>query len=204
MGTSPDDLTRQIETTRTDLADDVNRLVDRASPREMARRRAERVRGAARNVRDKVMGTSDSGSRGVQQAKETLGNAQSKAADVARAVPERVTAKTEGNPIAAGLIAFGAGLLVASLIPTSRTEERLAGDLKERSAELVEPVREALKESAQSVGEGVQETVRQSVSEVKDSAREAVDTTTREVRAQADDVGQHAREAGRNIADNRQ
>lgn len=200
MGTSPDDLTRQIEATRTDLAEDVNRLVDRASPRQIARRRAARVKEGARNVRDKVMGVSDRGGDAAHRAKETLSDASDKAADAARAVPERVVEKTEGNPIAVGLIAFGAGLLTASLIPTSRVEERLAGDLKERTADLVEPVREALKESAQSVGEGAQESVRESVSEVKETARDAAATTAHEATVQAADVGDRAREAGDNVA----
>jgi hypothetical protein len=186
MGTSPDQLSGDIASTRAELAEDVNRLVDRTSPRRMAERRVSRVKGAMRNVREKVMGAShetrDRTQRAVEQAQDAAGEVPGKVSDAAQSATDQLRQRTEGNPLAAGLIAFGAGLLAASLIPASRTEERLVQDLQERTSGLVDPVREAALESAQSVREGLQTSVQESVSEVKSAAGEAVDATKEEAK----------------------
>lgn len=186
MGTSPDQLSGDIASTRAELAEDVDRLVDRTSPRRMAERRVSRVKGAMRNVREKVMGAShetrDRTQRAVEQAQDAAGEVPGKVSDAAQSATDQLRQRTEGNPLAAGLIAFGAGLLAASLIPASRTEERLVQDLQERTSDLVDPVREAALESAQSVREGLQTSVQESVSEVKTTAGEAVDATKEEAK----------------------
>jgi hypothetical protein len=186
MGTSPDQLSGQISSTRAELAEDVDRLVDRTSPRRIAERRVGRVKGAVRNVREKVMGVShetrDRTQSAVEQAQETVGEVPGKVSDAAQSATDQLRQRTEGNPLAAGLIAFGAGLLAASLIPASKTEERIVQDLQERSPDLVEPLREAVMESAQSVREGLQTSVQESAAEVKTAAGEAVDATMEEAK----------------------
>ena len=43
--------------------------------------------------------------------------------------------KSEGNPLAAGLIAFGVGWLASSLIPATRREQQVASQVKEKAGE---------------------------------------------------------------------
>jgi hypothetical protein len=97
MATQPEVIRTQIASTREDLAHDIDRLADRTSPRRIVRRRwdsmRERVMGAPREVTTTV-----------------------------REAPEAVARTTQGNPVAAGLIAFGAGLLAASLLPETDAE----------------------------------------------------------------------------------
>jgi hypothetical protein len=45
-----------------------------------------------------------------------------------------VGGQTQGNPLAAGLIAFGVGWLAASLIPASRPEQQAAAKAKEHAS----------------------------------------------------------------------
>jgi hypothetical protein len=56
---------------------------------------------------------------------------------------------TQGNPVAAGVIAFGVGLLAASLILATGAEEKAGQQLKDNAGDLIEPVRQPLVESAQ-------------------------------------------------------
>ena len=63
--------------------------------------------------------------------------------------------------MAAGLIAFGAGLLLSSLIPASRAEQRAAEGLKDQAAPLVDEAKQA----AQQLRE-----------DLEPAAREAADT----------------------------
>ncbi|MFJ5697221.1 hypothetical protein [Arthrobacter sp. NPDC093139] len=64
-------------------------------------------------------------------------------------VPHKAAAKTQGNPLAAGLIAFGAGLLASSLIPPSRREREAAEALKGAA----EPMTSQLTETAKDMGQ---------------------------------------------------
>ena len=41
-------------------------------------------------------------------------------ADSVRGAPQAVAQQTQGNPLAAGIIAFGVGMLAATLIPVDR------------------------------------------------------------------------------------
>jgi hypothetical protein len=52
----------------------------------------------------------------------------------------RHPAPDPGNPLAAGLIAFGAGWLVSSLLPATRREQELADQAKQVAQEKVQPV----------------------------------------------------------------
>ena len=57
-------------------------------------------------------------------------------------------AKAEGNPLAAGLIAFGAGLLISGLIPSSQKEQQAVSTLQEKA----EPLKEQAVAGRQGVG----------------------------------------------------
>ncbi len=71
--------------------------------------------------------------------------------------------KTQGNPLAAGLIAFGAGLLVSSLIPASQKEREAADALKTAA----EPLTTELTEAAKHVAEGLKEPAQAAMENVK-------------------------------------
>src|SRR6478752_6501811 len=114
MSNDPEQIRREIEHTRSELSDNVNALGDKVNPGSIAKRQVGRVRGAATSVKDAVMGSAaDTG----QQVATTMGDAVSNA-------PNAVARKAQGSPLAAGLIAFGAGLLVSSLLPASRVEQQ--------------------------------------------------------------------------------
>ena len=98
----------------------------------MVERRRAALRQGFSRLRDKVMGTGDSARSGMSDATSTVTD---KTAETTRAVgrcPAFATlgSVTEGNPLAAGLIAFGARLLTASLVPPTKQEHRLRSSLK--------------------------------------------------------------------------
>ncbi|UCM91385.1 DUF3618 domain-containing protein [Streptomyces marincola] len=173
MGASPDRIRADIEATRTKLADDLDRLADRASPRRMAHRRTERVRGAASGLRERVSGTAahgaeEAGGRGRNAARGTRDAASHAGESLGRA-PGRAASGTRGNPLAAGAIAFGAGLMAASLAPASRPEQQAAARISERSG----PVRDAATASARHLKDDGTEAARRAADNVKESATRA-------------------------------
>src|SRR4051812_10547723 len=129
MGTSPDQLRADIDATRDRLSNDVSRLAGRASPRQMVRRRTDRVRGRVTGLRERVMGStshtahsvadsarSAAGSlqEGAGQATDTARDTAQQAGEAVRQAPEQAMRQTQGHPLAAGLIAFGTGVLASS------------------------------------------------------------------------------------------
>ena len=79
-------------------------------------------------------------------AKDTVSERASEARDAVRDAPGRLKRRAQGNPLAAGVIAFGLGMLVSSLIPSSEKE-------REAVSQLQEPVKEKAAEVAKDIGE---------------------------------------------------
>ncbi|CAN7309167.1 DUF3618 domain-containing protein [Microbacterium oxydans] len=187
MSDSPDEIRADIERTRQDLGMDVDALADKVSPSKIVDRQIDKVRGVFGSVRERVMGAAD-------DAGSSLSGAGSHVGDV----KDRAVAKAEGNPLAVGLIAFGAGLVVASLIPASSKEKDLAATVKEQAQPLVDEVTDVAKE----VGEHLKEPVQASVESVKESAQDSVSTVKDEAQNAAGEVKDQAQHARENISDN--
>ena len=117
---------------------------------------------------DRVSGTASSAASSVQDAASsaagTVQDAASTAADAVQEAPQAIRRQTRGNPLAAGLIAFGAGWLVSSLLPASRREQELADQAKQVAQEKVQPV---LQQVAGEVGDNLREPAQQAAESVK-------------------------------------
>ncbi len=184
MSNDPEQIRRDIERTRTELSENVNALGDKVNPGSIAKRQVGRVRGAATSVKDAVMGGASDAADTGQQVATTMGDAVSNA-------PNAVARKAQGSPIAAGLIAFGAGLLVSSMLPASRAEKQAAQAVKETAQSLVDDLADTAKEMAGNL----QEPAQQALEEVKATATDATDTVREEAASAAADVQDKAAES---------
>jgi len=171
MATESDQIKADIQATRYELASDVDRLADRTSPKRIARRRWSAVKDGARSVKDRVMGVSE-------HAYDTVTDAASDVGDTVRETPQRLARTARGNPLAVGVIAFGGGMLAATLIPETDAERRLGHEIIDHSEQLVEPLREAGRE----VGSDLGESVREAAEQVKSTAMEAASHTVEQVK----------------------
>ena len=185
----PEEIRREIERTRANLSGDVDALADQANPKNIARRQVENVKGSIRDrgtdLKDKIMGVaSDAG----DSAHTTTSNLRAAAGDAQGAVsnvPSTIRTKSQGNPLAAGLVAFGAGLLVSSLIPASARERQAAVDLKERA----EPITAKITDAAKEVAGNLKEPAQQAAASLKDTATQAA----QHVKEQGQDSAQEVR-----------
>ena len=184
MTNNPDQIRREIEDTRGRLSDDVNALTETVSPSNVARRQADKVADAAASVKDRVMGTADDLRSSGSDAASSVGHAPGAAATKARR-------KTQGNPLAAGLIALGAGWLVGSLLPASEKEKQAAGSLKEKAQPLVDEAKTVAQDTAQELKEPAQ----QAAQSIRETAVDAKDTVVQESRSTADDVKSQAQDS---------
>ncbi len=183
MGQSAEELRREIEYTRDDLGNTLDAIGDRVSPGRVVERRKNRVRNGLTSVRDRVMGTaSDAG----QAMSSTAGST----VDTIKGAPETVAQQTQGNPLVAGAIAFGVGVLLASVFPPSAKEQEVAGQLKDKA----QPLTDELKQSGQQMAERLKEPAREAVENVKQAATEGQQAVTETAKEAAESTRQTARE----------
>lgn len=194
MGQRPDEIREDIERTRGDLSRSLDVLGDRVSPRQVAQRRVSGMRGRLASMRQTVMGSADGGGvRGAMSgigtgAGQPGGDAAGTVTDQLRDAPDAMRQNVEGNPLAAGFIAFGAGLLLGSIIPSTETEQRMASTI----AEGMQPVIEQAKDTASELASGLEDSARQAVAELKDGAAGAVEEIKDEATGSADEIKREA------------
>ena len=160
----PDEIRADIERTRAALSDDVDELAESVKPRNVAGRQVGKVKEAASNLKERVMGSDDDDYSGsavgtvgdrayaakdavadkAYAARDTVSEKASDAREAVRQAPSRMKRTAQGNPLAAGVVAFGLGMLVSSLIPSSEKEREAVSQLQEN----LEPVKEKASEVA--------------------------------------------------------
>jgi gas vesicle protein len=182
--TDPDQIRADIEVTRSNLSDNVNALTDSVKPANVAHRQVDKARGAVVGVKDKVMGASSS-------ATSSAGSTASSVSDAVTGAPGTAKSRTQGNPLAAGLIAFGAGWLLGSALPASSKEVQAAGALKDNASTLAQPLTDA----AKSVAAELKEPAQQAVESVKTTAADAASTVKDEGTSSVQDVKDQAQDA---------
>lgn len=208
MGTTPDELRNDVEYRRAHLARNVDLLADRMTPSKVAQRKVDAMRHRATGVKERVMGTAQDAAHGTtgslhqaadsvtETAKEVGGNVQ----ETVQQAPAQIKRQTQGSPLAAGLMAFGAGMLAAALLPTTEVEEQAGRQLREHSDDLLEPVKQTALHAAQEVRDELKEPVAEAVEAVKGTAQEAVTTTTEHAQTAGQETADGLRQAGRDTA----
>jgi Protein of unknown function (DUF3618) len=185
MGEDTEGLKRDIEDTRGELTRDVDALAEKVSPSRIVGRGVERTKGRLSTMRDRVMGTAQDAAGSVGDGVSSVGEAVTgTASDAAGVVKE----KTQGNPLAAGLVVFGAGWLVSSLLPASQKEVELAGKAVDTAKEYGEPLAHEAAGVGAEIGEGMKGRAEEAVESVKSTATEAASTVRDEGRSSASTV----------------
>ena len=105
----PDQIRDEIARTRAELSDNVDTLSDTANPKNIANRQVNKVKGAVSGVKDTIMGSPDDphDTGRVGDLRASASDTVSGVGDAVSGAPATVKQKAQGNPLAAGLIAFG-------------------------------------------------------------------------------------------------
>ncbi|WP_433282251.1 DUF3618 domain-containing protein [Pseudonocardia xinjiangensis] len=161
------------------------------------------VRDTAGQVAGSVSGSASTAASSVSDtassAASTVSDAASTAAGAVADAPHALRQQTQGNPLAAGLIAFGAGWLISSLLPASRREQELASQAKDRAGQ---PVAEAAKQVAAEVKDNLAQPAQEAVESVRSTATDAGRTVAEEGRAAAERVQGQAQDSVGNVRQN--
>jgi Protein of unknown function (DUF3618) len=193
----PDEIRADIERTRAALSDDVDDLAESVKPKNVAGRQVGKVKEAAGNLKERVMGSDDDDYSGsavgtvtdkAYAAKDTVGERASEARDAVRDAPRRLKRTAQGNPLAAGVVAFGLGMLVSSLIPSTEKEREAVSQLQDN----LEPVKAKAAEVAQDIGESLKPAAQEAAESVKMTAQEGVESVKQEGQSAAAEVKDQA------------
>lgn len=194
----PDAIRAEIEQTRGSLSYDVDALNEKVNPSRVMDRRVGEAKGKVTGLKDKVFG-SDSPS---STSSGGVGDAANSAKDSLQQTPDAVKGKTQGNPLAAGLIAFGVGWLVSSLLPTSEKEKELAGQAETLVKDHSQPLVDQAKHAAQEAGDALKPAAQDAAQSVKDTAQGAAQNVKDEGQSAKDDVQGQAQQSKQNVQDN--
>lgn len=159
-------------------------------------------------LRDQVGGTLEDAGQNAKQvahdvqrkAGEFGENVRDTAQDAGRKLadaPAAVQRKTRGNPLAAGLIAFGAGMLLAGLVPASRKEQEVAEQLKTKA----EPLMRDAAEAAKGLAEDAKGPIAEAGEQLRQSASESVSNLRDEGQTHAEHLAGEAKESAQQVKD---
>lgn len=214
MGEESHQLRQQIEQTRQELGTDVDALTEKVSPKRVVERRVEGTKNAIGGLKERVMGTTSdvtssaggtvSGAASsvqdtVSSATSGVQSAASSVGDTAVSTAHKARRQAEGNPLAAGLVAFGIGWLVSSLLPASQKERELAHQVKDQAQPAVQAVGQQAGQALSEVKDNLQQPAQEAVQSVKDTATDAAGTVKEQARSSAGDVKGRAQDSAQQV-----
>ena len=193
------ELRHDIERIRDDLDETLDALGERVSPRRIAQRRKAAVRGRVVRVRTAVMGsaqgTGSSAASQARHAKDSVQQTAGQAAEKVRETPDMIQQQTQGNPLAAGLVAFGAGMLLATLFPPTEAEQRAASAIQERA----EPLKDQAMEAGREMKDHLQQSAQESAQQVKETAQGAAQEVKEQAQSSAEGVKDQAKSSTESV-----
>jgi len=202
VGKTAAELRDEIEMQRAEVGRDLDAIGDRVSPGRIVERKTESVKGKLRGMKESVMGRAEDANDNLHDGAHTVGDKASEARggtlelahsarDNVAAVPDKVRSTTEGNPLAVGLVAFGLGLIAASLIPPTKKEQELGRQLQ---PQLEDAARRA-NEAGRGLVEDLKPDVTKAIGQIKAQATDATQHVGEQVKQGADRTADAAKQA---------
>jgi len=217
MATEIERVRQEIATSRADLARDVDRLAHETAPGRLTGRitrglrslknrtigtseraaatvtpaasdAVDRLHGAGETAVDRLHSAGESAVDRLHQAGESAAGVLHDAGESLQKAPKKVAEATQGSPIGVGLIAFGAGMLAAALVPETEAERRAA----QQVAEYAGPALAPLEPAGRALASDVRDTVAAAGEEVRAAAVEAATHVQAAAREGAHEVGASA------------
>lgn len=200
---------------KSDAADKIRGVKVRFSPRRLTQRGTEVAR---RGLRSAVGSDNSSAAtvpvvarpargpqRGAIAAPKSQGKAVAKKATKAASsvtdtlgdAPDAVRQKAEGNPVAAGLLAFAGGFFAAALLPATDRERQLT----EKAKEHLQPLAKEATEVGKNIAGELQSTAQAGLESVKDTATGGVEEVKGQAQSSVGHVKGEASDATQTVAE---
>ncbi len=186
-----------VARTKADVAERLDNVRDRMSPARMVKRQTEGLGVRIRDVQESLMGENDV-SRGKElqeegriqrvtgtvrgqsrRLAEQTGGVAGTVANRGQRAPAALRDKAGEHALVAGLVALGGGVLVASLLPPSGRERKVAQRVKENA----QPLKDTALQAGQSVTDEVRQAAQDSTEQVKRRASDAAKQVKQQAKA---------------------
>ncbi len=201
----PDEIRREIEQTRGSLSRDVNQLGDTVSPGTIAERQKVKMRRQVGGWKERIMGSADDTGGGAEDTANALAQRGSDAKDQAsertHEVVQSARSRTQGNPLAVGLMAVGAGWLLASILPASQSEQQAAQALKDKAQPVLSDAAAEAKQAGQQMADNLKGHAQSSVEEVRSQAQSSAQDVRSQAQSSAGDVRSQAQSSAGDVKD---
>lgn len=202
MGQRAEELKREIAESRDHLGSTLDAIGDRVSPGRVVDRRKTRMRNRATGMRERLMGAAEVATHRLEDAASGLSGRAGEAAGSAReAVSDKARTAQQpaggGSPLLVGALAFGAGLLMASVLPEGEAE----GETAARLAGKLEPARQTLTEAGQDLAESAKEAGTEALQELKSQAETGAQQVKESAAEAAGQIKEQARSAAADVRD---
>lgn len=194
----PEEIRRDIDATRTEMEGTLAAINDRVNPQRVYQRRSGRARQRWQSLKTSVMGSDDRPSGPSRSLSERTPDADvsGRARQAGQAVsdaPDAAKRRTRGNPLAAGMIAFGIGALIGGALPESEAERQAVGEA-DRHLDL-QGTKQRITGRAQQVGQDVKASAQDAAQDLKGSAQGAAQDVKADAQQEGERVKQDAQEA---------
>jgi len=188
VGATETELRQQADWQRARMGETLDAIGDRLSPERMVERRKAAIGQRWQRVRTSIMG-----SPGYQEpvARRMQGRAQEMAESAREGMHQTQQAAGDtvrGNPLAAGFVAFGVGVLVASVLPKSRAEQQLVDTARPQ----IDRAKQEVRDTARELASDAQDEAREAAQQLKGAATEAGQHVKEEAKGSAQQVKQQA------------
>ncbi len=170
MGESTEELTHDIEESRNRLGAHLDELQDKVSPAAIADRKKQAARSKVLGIREKALGTARQAG---DKASGTGSGLTDKVSGTASDAADTAQEQFQGAPLAAGVAAFGLGMVISALIPATRAEQKAAVQVKSTVQEQAQPLVADAKQAAAEVGQNLKDSATESAQQVKQTGQEA-------------------------------
>jgi len=151
----------------------------------MVERRKAAIGQGFKRARNTIMGSRDYQEPKLERVKQQASGVVHSAADHVQHAPEMLADQTRGNPLAAGIVMFGAGVLLASLFPETQTEQRFVDAAQPQIQHATEGLKDAgreLADGAKQHGQEAFEEVRAAGSDAFANVKEQTQESTQQVK----------------------
>lgn len=201
---NPDQIRADIEATRARLNADVDAVAEKVTPEKVVDRQKSKARHKIQDVRESIMGSAEDPRDTGRDLRDEASHRMDQAGEAISSAPATARAKTRGNPMAAGLIALGAGWLIGSLLPSSQKEQELVAEAADRVQPHLQSAMDSTKEAAQEIADDLKKPAKEAAESVKQTAQSGAQEVKEQGQQEAGQLKGSAQEHAKNVKDDTQ
>lgn len=211
MAQTRGEMSKTIAALEQRLAETKESALDRLSPKRVWERKTEGVRhklddvsasitGMTRRTENQVVRSRTKMQSKVQGLSEQAGDSAGVVSAQAQRAPSALRERAEDYPLAAALVAVGAGFALAKMLPPTALERQAA----QRIQSELQPLKEQATQVGREIGGELKQSAQGSMAEIKGRASEAAQQVKDEAQNSAAQVKNQAQEASTEVKERSQ